>query len=180
MARFALLPIILLLAACGGEAPIPAPTGTGDLNVQEAAHVDPLATPNPLPPQVADFPALGSRTCIDVVRFYGEALAAGQWEQAALAWADPVIDGERLRSLFEGYRRPVIAWGQPSEEGAAGSLYCTVPGTLTDAADGGKAPVTGEIVLRRVNDVDGATAEQLRWTIRSSTFVEPLERSSRS
>ncbi|WP_347302265.1 hypothetical protein V5740_09620 [Croceibacterium sp. TMG7-5b_MA50] len=175
MKHLALATLPLLLAACGGEAPVP-----DDNPMEEAAHSDPLAIPVTLPPQVADFPALSSRTCIDVVRFYGEALAAGQFAGAALAWADPVIDGERLRSLLAGYERPSFTWGQPGEEGAAGSLYCTVPGTLTDAADGAKPPVTGEIVLRRVNDVDGATPEQLRWTIRSSTFVEPLERSARS
>ena len=40
-----------------------------------------------------------------------------------------------------------------------------------------KSPVDGTLLLRRVNDVPGATPDQLRWTLRASTFVERLERS---
>lgn len=178
--RAALLPALALLAACGGEAPAPQPTGSTAAAPARLTPVDPLATPAPLPPQVADYPALSSRTCMDVVRFYGQAIAAGEWEQAALAWADPVIDGARLQSIFAGYQRPTIDWGDPVEEGAAGSLYCTVTGTLADAGTPGTAPVSGTLELKRVNDVDGATPTQLRWTIRSSTFIEPTERSATS
>ena len=51
-------------------------------------------------------------------------------------------------------------------EGAAGSSYYTAPATLTaEDANGGSVRHQGEIVLRRVNDVPGATPEQLRWHI---------------
>ncbi|WP_052208548.1 hypothetical protein [Croceibacterium mercuriale] len=178
--RASLLPVLALLAACGGEAPAPQPTGSAAPQTLRDTLEDPLATPAALPPQVAEFPALSSRTCMDVVRFYGDALAAGEWEQAALAWADPVIDGARLQSVFGSYQQPAFTWGDPVEEGAAGSLYCTVEGTLTDAATPGTAPVSGTLELKRVNDVDGATPTQLRWTVRSSSFIEPTERSGPS
>lgn len=177
MKLIALLPLAML-AACGGEAPAPDATDTAAANsAATAAPADPLAIPGKLRPQVADFPALQSRSCMDVVGFYSDALAAGEYDNAALAWADPVIDGARLQALFNGYGRPALQWDEPTEEGAAGSLYCTITGTLTDAANPGTAPRTGTLTLRRVNDVDGASAQQLRWTIRSSTFIEPLERS---
>jgi len=171
--RATLLPLLVLLAACGSEAPAPQPSENAALQ----PRVDPLATPRPLPPQVADFPALSSRTCMDVAGFYGDAIAAGEWDRAALAWSDPVIDGARLQALFAGYKRPVITWGDPVQEGAAGSLYCTVEGTLTDGDAIATPPQTGTLELKRVNDVDGATERQLRWTIRSSTFIERTERS---
>jgi hypothetical protein len=91
-------------------------------------------------------------------------------------WNDPVIDGARLKALFTGYRQPAIAFTGSEQEGAAGSSYCTVRGTLTDAANPAKPAQKGEIVLKRVNDVPGATPAQLRWTIRSSTFVEQMQR----
>jgi hypothetical protein len=53
-------------------------------------------------------------------------------------------------------------------EGGAGSLYYTAPVRISDGA----RRLAGEIVIRRVNDVDGATAEQLRWHIESTT-IEP-------
>jgi len=99
--------------------------------------------------------------------------------RAALVWDDPVIDAARLEALFAGYTRPRVSIGDVTEEGAAGSLYCTVAGVLTDATDTATAPVEGTLQLRRVNDVPGATPDQLRWTIRQSTFVEPMERSGR-
>jgi len=153
-------------AAAPSETPVatePAPTVSEP--VQSAA-----------PAQVNDFPDLQSRDCAIVARFYADALAARQFDRAALVWNDPLIDSARLATIFTGYSTPRIAAEEPVTEGAAGSLYCTVPGTLTDGGDLARPPEHGELVLRRVNDVPGATPDQLRWTLRSSTFIEPLER----
>jgi hypothetical protein len=159
----------LLLAGCGErEEPAPAPSATGA-----------TLAPAPLPPQVADFPALASKDCGEVVEFYLEALSGRAWAEAALVWNDPVIDGARLEAVFGGYEDLQLAWNEPFVEGAAGSSYCTVSGKLTDAQDPAKSSLEGTLLLKRVNDVPGATADQLRWTLRSSTFVEPLERSDR-
>ena len=156
----------LLLPGCSaGEDPAPTPSE---------------ATPDRAVPIVADFPPLASKDCSEVVEFYLEALGGREWARAALVWSDPAIDAARLEALFGGYRELQVAWPEPAVEGAAGSLYCTVSGTLTDAGDPVKAPIDGTLLLRRVNDVPGATADQLRWTLRSSTFVEPLERSDGS
>jgi len=157
----------LLLTGCGAdEQPAPAPSEAGA-----------TLTPGPLPPQVADFPALSSKTCSEVVEFYLESLGGREWAKAALVWDDPVIEAARLEAVFGGYKQLQLAWTEPFEEGAAGSLYCTVSGKLSDAQDPAKPPVEGTLLLKRVNDVPGATPDQLRWTLRSSTFVEPLKRS---
>lgn len=51
-------------------------------------------------------------------------------------------------------------------EGAAGSLYVDVPIVLFGRyASGGEYHASGKATLRRVNDVPGATAEQLKWRI---------------
>lgn len=160
---------LLLLAGCGAsEQPAPAPSATGA-----------TLKPAPLPPQVADFPALASKQCGEVVEFYLEALSGREWSQAALVWNDPVIDGARLEAVFGGYKDLQLAWNEPFVEGAAGSSYCTVSGRLTDAQDPATPALEGTLLLKRVNDVPGATPDQLRWTLRSSTFVERLERSDR-
>jgi hypothetical protein len=114
-----------------------------------------------------------------VVAFYFEALGANEWTKAALVWDDPVVDGARLEAVFTGYASPRFEVSEPAIEGAAGSLYCTVEGTLTDAGDAARAPLQGELTLRRANNVPGATPDQLRWTLQSSTFVENLARSGR-
>ena len=160
---------VLLLAGCGaGEEPAPEPSEAGA-----------TLTPGPVPPQVADLPALASKDCREVVEFYLEALGGREWTKAALVWDDPVVDAARLEAVFGGYKELQLAWTEPSVEGAAGSLYCTVGGKLADAQDPAKPPVEGTLELKRINDVPGATPDQLRWTLRSSTFVEQLERSDR-
>ncbi len=181
MTRTALLvATALLISGCGtNEAPAPdetAATPAAPAASAATATVSPAPAPAPAP-RVADFPALASKDCAEVVTFYLEALGGREWAKAALVWNDPAIDGARLSSVFGGYKELRLAWPDPSVEGAAGSAYCTVDGTLTDAGDPAKSSVSGTMVLKRVNDVPGATPDQLRWTLRSSTFVEPLERS---
>ena len=166
----AALGLALTLASCGrNDEPAPQPS--------EA----PALGEGRLPLQAADFPALASKDCAEVVQFYLEAIGGREWDKAALVWDDPVIDAQRLQAVFADH--DFEADGEaPVVEGAAGSLYCTanVSGTLTDPADSAAAPIAGELTLRRANDVPGATADQLRWTLQSSTVVEKLERSRRS
>jgi hypothetical protein len=161
----------LALTGCGG-------------NDETAPEAEPTVGSAPalgegrLPLQAADFPGLASEDCVEVAQFYLEAIGGREFERAALVWNDPVIDAARLEALFGGYRVPEFAWNEPFVEGAAGSLYCTVSGVLRDAEDPAKAPREGTLLFRRVNDVPGATADQRRWTLRSSTFVERMERSA--
>jgi hypothetical protein len=133
--------------------------------------------PATLTPRVADFPVLAGKDCAAVVEFYLEALGGREWGRAALVWNDPAVDAARLEAVFGGYRELQLEWPEPAVEGAAGSLYCTVTGKLTDARDPARPAVEGTLELKRVNDVPGATPDQLRWTLRSSTFVEPIARS---
>ena len=179
---------LLALAGCGSpeQAPAPQPSDTASvalaspLPAASATPATPAAPPplTPLPPPAAKLAVLDSRDCRTIAEAYADALARGDFALAARVWNDPVIDDARLKALFAGYKRPAIAISGIGQEGAAGSLYCTVSGTLTDAGDPSKRPQKGEIVLKRVNDVPGATAQQLRWTIRSSSFVENMQRTS--
>jgi len=154
----------LLAAGCGAS--------------EEPAQPAATATAAPQP-KVLDFPVLASKDCVEVVQFYLEAIGGREWAQAALVWNDPAVDASRLEAVYGGYKEPKVEWTEPFVEGAAGSSYCTVTGKLTDAGDPAKPLREGTLLLRRVNDVPGATPDQLRWTLRSSTFVEPLERSDR-
>jgi hypothetical protein len=157
----------LLAAGCGGADEAPPAEATAALPGPGAAL------------QVADFPALSSDDCVDVVEFYLEAIGGREYGQAALVWSDPVIDAARLEAVFGDYREPQIAWTEPFVEGAAGSAFCTVSGALTDAGNPAQPPQEGTLLLWRANEVPDATPDQLRWTLQSSTFVERLERSSR-
>jgi hypothetical protein len=158
----------VLLAGCGGEEPAP-----------QASEAPALGEGAKLPPQAADFSELASQDCAEVVEFYLEAISSREYAQAALVWDDPVVDAARLEAVFGSYQEAQVEWTEPFVEGAAGTLHCTISGKLTDALDPAKLMREGTLLLRRSNDVPGATPDQLRWTLQSSTFVENLARSTR-
>jgi hypothetical protein len=164
------LPAALLAAGCGdaGDNAVPASEAT------MVPYAPAPTEPRPVPPQVGDFAELSSKDCVEVVRFYFEALGNHEYDKAALVWNDPMIDGARLRTLFSGYEEPLFEWTAPFVEASGRSLFCTAGGTLFDAKDSARPIVQGQLELRRVDDVPGATPAELRWTLRSSTFVEQL------
>lgn len=174
--RPAALFALVALAACGSPEQPAAPQASETATA--VASPAPIAPPTltPLPQPTQDLTVLDSRDCRTVAQAYADALARGDFAFAARVWNDPVIDDARLKARFAGYKQPTMAISGIEQEGAAGSSYCTVSGSLSDAGDKAKAPSTGEIVLKRVNDVPGATPAQLRWTIRSSTFIENMQR----
>jgi len=171
-----LVACVLALAGCGGTT-----EEAGEQTTIEppAERTTDLPAP-PASPSLEETAQLGSKDCAEVVALYVEALRARRYDLAARVWNDPAIDAARLQAVFGGYGEPQLEPTEPAVEGAAGSLYCTVGGKLTDAQDPSKPPMEGTLLLRRVNDVPGATPDQLRWTLRSSTFVERLERSDGS
>jgi hypothetical protein len=138
-----------------------------------------VAVPTQTPAATQDLTVLESRDCRAVAQAYAQAVEHNDFALAVRVWNDPVIDDVRLKAIFARYAVPHVDIAKVQEEGAAGSLYCTVTGKLTDVANSNTPAQSGEIVLKRVNDVPGATADQLRWTIQSSTFIEKLERSAK-
>jgi hypothetical protein len=180
MLRAALL-AALALAGCKGSPEQPtAPRASEDAAAPTEARATPAPAPvlTPLPQPTRDLAVLDSRDCRTVAQAYLDALARGDFAFAARVWDDPVIDDARLKAVFHAYKQPTVAIGAIAQEGAAGSLYCTVSGTLTDAGNPAAPAQKGELVLRRVNDVPGATPAQLRWKVRSSSFAETVERTN--
>jgi hypothetical protein len=59
-----------------------------------------------------------------------------------------------------------VAIGKPGDhEGAAGSIYLSVPLTVSVRADGKDVSRSPTAILRRVNDVPGSTEAQRHWHI---------------
>ena len=161
----AVLAVPLALASCN-QAPEQSEVAAPDLPEASALSPQELAV-------------LDSSDCREVAEAYIGAVRRGAYDYAAMFWDDPVIDGARLAALFHGYAAPQIELANVQEEGAAGTRYCTVTGALTDGENAQMAPRQGVIVLSRANGVPEASPQQLRWTIRSSTFIEPMQRAGR-
>lgn len=180
MKRAALLLGVAALAACSkpaAEQTAPLPTATASEGDAASASATPApaasaadavpAKPVPTAPE----PPSESRDPAKVVVTWAKAMTLKQWGNAYLYWGD-----HGARSGLTLYQF-AAKWGKAANpefelhpgttEGAAGSSYYTAPIVLID----GKRHVSGEIVLRRANDVDGATPEQLRWHIESLTVA---------
>lgn len=108
-----------------------------------------------------------------VERYYA-AIDQGRYATAYRLWANRgAASGRTLGAFTTGFtrtRHTHVVTGVPTDaEGAAGSVFITVPVKVRAVLkDGTRQRFVGSYVLRRVNDVPGATPEQLRWHIASA------------
>lgn len=174
--------IALALAGCGQtngdsetsadeviapESPIPSPTAD-TAGEREAGTTLPDVGAAPLVPEAEKGEPGARKVLLDFAR----AIEFEDFSQAYAMLGDAARDRighAEFVAMFDDLGEITVAVPMGRMEGAAGSLYYEVPTTIT-GSKGGK--LTGTTVLRRVNDVPGATAEQLRWHIESFT-VEP-------
>ena len=115
---------------------------------------------------------------VAVVTTYYSALDAGDYDTAWLQWGEngpPKQTPDGFRAGFAHTRATRVTIGTVGDaEGAAGSIYLTVPVTVEATFDTGASQrFGGDYELRRVNNVDGASADQLRWHI-TSAKLRPL------
>lgn len=173
--------VLLLLAIPPALAVALAGCGQADDagSTAETGQPEVVATTN-YEPAVVELPeAFSSRDCAAVAGAYALALGKKQFSAAAQAWAQP-IGTDKLAMGYEKYGRPILKTGQTREEGAAGSLFCEVTVTLRDG-DNPQTPLKqGTLAFRRANDVPGATPDQLRWRIVTSTIDEELTEAGKS
>lgn len=120
-------------------------------------------------------PPRGAAAAVDAVRRYYAAIDARDYGTAYAQWADGGAASGKSRQAFEhGFartRRTHVDVGRPGRvEGAAGSLYITVPVTVNAVLDDGtRQHFTGSYVLRQVNGPDGP-APLRSWHIQSATL----------
>lgn len=112
---------------------------------------------------------------VAVVQRYYAALNARDYGTAWAQWGDdgpPNQTLEKFQAGFAGTRSTRVTIGklEPGDAGA-GSIYQTVPVTVdAQLLDGTRQRFVGDYVVRRVNDVDGASPGQLRWHIGQATL----------
>ena len=192
MTRAALLLAVLALTACSREQAVapaaqpvkpPEPAPVAQAPVAPAPAVWPLVqppepgTPGGLPDDrtpisEAPFTPQSAQGASNVVQTYFAHLGQKNYIAAWALWADGgrasgSATPDAFRQTFAKYAQYDALSGAPgSIEGAAGSLFVTVPvviyGRLTTGAE---VHEKGEATLRRVNNVDGSTPEQRRWHI---------------
>ena len=100
-----------------------------------------------------------------VVQLYGGLIGERKFAEADKQWGD--ADAARQFSAgLRKYSEVHLQIGKPGDsEGGAGSIYVTVPVVFYGRGADGPFNRKANVNLRRVNDVDGSTAEQRRWHI---------------
>lgn len=115
-----------------------------------------------------------------VVQRYGGLLEQRKFAEARMLWSDggraSNMTEKEFAETWSRYAEIHAEVGKPGEpEGAAGSIYVTVPFRLYGKQANGKPfNKVGTVALRRVNDVDGSTAEQRQWHIASTDLKQTM------
>lgn len=116
----------------------------------------------------------GEKGARNVLLSFGRAIELKEYGQAwaMLSPADrQKWHREAFAAIFADLAKVTVVIPDGIIEGAAGSSYYTVPIAVTGNDEGGRpVRLEGNAVLRRVNDVDGATPAQRRWHFESFTL----------
>jgi hypothetical protein len=101
-----------------------------------------------------------------VVQHYGALIEQKRFAEAEELWSSAQSAREFAIQL-KRYPEAHLEIGNPGEsEGAAGSVYVTVPVIFYgDDVNGAEFRRQADVILRRVNDVPGSTKEQRWWHI---------------
>ena len=131
----------------------------------------PATGPNgrtPLPEPSGPIDPKSAEAAGQVVQHYGALIEQRRFPEARALWGDPKT-AVQFESRLKGYSEVHLEIGNPGDmEGAAGSIYITVPVILYgDSKPSEPFRCSGEVTLRRVNDVPGSSEEQRRWHISS-------------
>jgi hypothetical protein len=172
----------LMLPGCGKEPAPPAGTAASAVDVEknasqpapagviegnEAARAQAKSAPVAAAPVLIPEAERGEKGARNLLLGFAHALELGRYGEA---WA-MLGDADRKRWSRDDFARMFadlparsVAVPEGRMEGAAGSLYYTAPVVITGSdRDGRPVRFEGEAVVRRINDVDGASPAQLRW-----------------
>ena len=155
--------------------PPPPPTISSAPATPSAASLAPTYSPYSLPEAPKTRPGPTERNPIPAVAYWRTALEEHRYGDARSVWGDNgAASGQsaaQFAAAWDKYRIIDITVGKGDQEGAAGSSFYDAPVTVSGLTRAGKPyNLSGTITLRRVNDVDGASPEQLRWHIERSTL----------
>ena len=168
MRRLVLVSVAALMAAGCSKAP--------ENSMNAVAPAEDLATPQPKAALPDDRTPLsepsgpidpkGAEAAGQVVQSFGALIEQKRWAEAEALWGDSGT-ARQFTANLKRYSEAHLEIGSPGEpEGAAGSIYVTVP-----VAFYGKQPGEADfrrpadVILRRANDVPGSTEAQRRWHI---------------
>lgn len=176
----------LILAACGeapqtAQEPASAPADTPVTPV-DYPLVEPIPPGQPgglpddrTPISEAPYTPTSPMGAANQMQIYFALIGEKKFDQAWELWNSAPTDGPNgsgftkaqfIADMNRYYQYSAQVGSPGPTEGAAGSIFITVPVQIYGRLKSGEAfHQRGDATLRRVNDVDGATQRQLQWHI---------------
>lgn len=142
---------------------------------QHEASTD-QSTDNASSTDTSDRPASStssSQSAAGVLARYFKAINDGQFDKAYALWRtqshQAPASAAALKSQYQGVSSiQMKVTGDTRNEGAAGTIYATVPVTVTEhPRDGADKSLTGQCVLARSNNVPGSSDKARHWHLHS-------------
>ena len=137
----------------------------------EQANVGPTAprqnpAPAPIPQLKPAIDPKGSEAAELLVGSFVRLLNQGRLSDAYMLLGPDAQPRAQFESDFGNYRNLRVKMGAPGDqEGAAGSIYLSVPLDISGQVNGRIVERRATAVVRRVNDVPGSTEAQRHWHI---------------
>ena len=123
----------------------------------------------PAPPPAPVKPAIDPKSteaAMQRANAFVDLLNRGRFDDAWMLMSSAAPSRADFTKDFSRYSHLRATTGSPGgQEGAAGSIYLSLPLTVSGKIDGKDASRSGSIVMRRVNDVPGSTEKQRQWHI---------------
>lgn len=165
--------LLLSLAACAPRHEPEQPTKNANAPVIPAPSAPPAVTntaaPAPQPQPAAKTPTIDPKSteaAEELVRHFAALLNSGSFDEAYMLLGPNAPPRSQFDRRFSSYANLKVSVGRPGEEeGAAGSIYVSVPLTVSGTAAGKAVSRSAGAILRRVNDVPGSTEAQRHWHI---------------
>ncbi|MCY7338352.1 MAG: hypothetical protein LH465_00090 [Sphingomonas bacterium] len=176
--------LLAMLAGCSQQAATTAETdnraspasAVPDVAIAPTAPGALPADPDPIEERSRPIDPKSAEAAVQVVERFATLLEQGRFAAARQMWkgegeASGLSEPEFV-AAYAKYAEIHAEVGKPGDaEGGAGSIYIDVPLRLYGTLKTGQPfNLVGPVSLRRVNDVDGSTAEQRRWHIFQSAL----------
>lgn len=161
--------LLILLSSCGPQRQPQRPTK----NVGS-----PLLPAPSAPPAVSNKPAHSAQApkspvdpksteaAINLAQRFADLLNQRKLDEAYMLLGPNAPSRSAFQGMWEQFDTYTVKIGTPGEqEGAAGSIYLSVPLNVSAVGHGEGIRRSGTLIVRRVNDVPGSTEAQRHWHI---------------
>ncbi|MGE5562350.1 MAG: hypothetical protein ACM3ZV_03485 [Bacillota bacterium] len=167
--------LLAALSACGPQHQQEAPAANESAPTIPAPSAPPAVTNNAgeaeptAPAQAPANPAVdpkSTQAALNIAQKFADLLNQRKFDEAYMLLGPNGPSRSEFLGMWGQFDSLTVKVGKPGQqEGAAGSIYLSVPLEVSGVGHGEGIRGSDTLVLRRVNDVPGSTEQQRQWHI---------------